>query len=71
MDRQFKDLFVAPLQSMVLVGPILIVIQGLDLCRDHASFVDALAQHIDQIPPNVRILLTAEAGSQIPGRFVA
>ncbi|TFK58283.1 hypothetical protein BDN72DRAFT_740325, partial [Pluteus cervinus] len=66
-DRQFEDLLVHPLQSLTMVGPVLIVIDGLDRCSDPLRFEEALgASHIlGKIPRNVRFLMTYNSESQL------
>ncbi|TFK70033.1 hypothetical protein BDN72DRAFT_573364 [Pluteus cervinus] len=65
-DRQFEELLIHPLQSLTVVGPVLIVINGLERCSDHSKFVETLsAPHIlGKIPRNVRFLLAFGPQSQ-------
>ncbi|TFK60292.1 hypothetical protein BDN72DRAFT_535583 [Pluteus cervinus] len=66
LGRQFEDLVIQPLQSLPVIGPVLIVIDGLDRCSDHLKFVETLtAPHIlGIIPRNVRFLLAVSPQSQ-------
>ncbi|TFK70825.1 hypothetical protein BDN72DRAFT_896158 [Pluteus cervinus] len=60
LDRQFEDLLIHPLQSLTLVGPVLIVIDGLDWCTDQLRFVETLGarQILGHIPRNIKFLIT-------------
>ncbi|TFK60929.1 hypothetical protein BDN72DRAFT_490934 [Pluteus cervinus] len=66
-DRQFEDLLVHPLQSLAVVGPVLIVIDCLDRCSDHLKFVEALgsSQVLKNIPRNIRFLLIVGPQSEL------
>ncbi|TFK70836.1 hypothetical protein BDN72DRAFT_505463 [Pluteus cervinus] len=66
LGRQFEDLLIHPLQSLTVIGPVLIVVDGLDRCPDHLKFVETLsAPHIiGKIPRNVRFLLAVGPESQ-------
>ncbi|TFK70025.1 hypothetical protein BDN72DRAFT_878093, partial [Pluteus cervinus] len=66
LGRQFQELLINPLQSLTIVGPILIVIDGLDRCSDQLEFVETLsAPHIlGRIPRNIRFLLAVGPQSQ-------
>ncbi|TFK70030.1 hypothetical protein BDN72DRAFT_839665 [Pluteus cervinus] len=67
LDRQFEELLIHPLQSLTVVGPVLIVIDGLDRCSDQLKFVETLgASHIlGNIPWNIRFLLATSPRSQL------
>ncbi|TFK70027.1 hypothetical protein BDN72DRAFT_573196 [Pluteus cervinus] len=66
LSGQFEELLIHPLQSLTVTGPLLIVINGLDRCTDHLTFVETLsAPHIlGKIPRNVRFLLAFGPQSQ-------
>ncbi|TFK70829.1 hypothetical protein BDN72DRAFT_838508 [Pluteus cervinus] len=59
LNRQFEDLLIHPLQSLTMIGPALIVLDGLDRCSDQLTFMETLtAPHIlGRIPHNIRFLL--------------
>ncbi|TFK59914.1 hypothetical protein BDN72DRAFT_905422 [Pluteus cervinus] len=59
LNRQFEDLLIHPLQSLTMIGPVLIVLDGLDRCSDQLTFMETLsAPHIlGRIPHNIRFLL--------------
>ncbi len=59
LGRQFEDLLIHPLQSLTVIGPILIVIDGLDRCSDQRKFVETLSAPyiLGKIPRNVKFLL--------------
>ncbi|TFK61220.1 hypothetical protein BDN72DRAFT_473210 [Pluteus cervinus] len=68
LSGQFKNLLVHPLQSLTMVGPVLIVIDGLDRCSDHSKFVESLSssQVLKNIPRNIRFLLIVGPQSELP-----
>ncbi|TFK60933.1 hypothetical protein BDN72DRAFT_747725, partial [Pluteus cervinus] len=67
LSGQFENLLVHPLQSLTVVGPVLIVIDGLDRCSDYLKFVEALGsnQVLKNIPRNIRFLLTVGPQSEL------
>ncbi|TFK61217.1 hypothetical protein BDN72DRAFT_965298 [Pluteus cervinus] len=67
LGRQLEDLLIHPLQSLTMVGPVLIVIDGLDRCSDHSKFVESLSssQLLKNIPRNIRFLLIVGPQSEL------
>lgn len=57
LARQFESLFLQPLLSVQLVGPVVIIIDALDTCDDRQLFLRALIEFHALIPRNVRILV--------------
>ncbi|TFK59916.1 hypothetical protein BDN72DRAFT_567921 [Pluteus cervinus] len=73
LDRQFEELLINPLQSLTMVGPVLIVIDGLDRCSDQLRFVQTLgaSQKVPgKIPRNVRFLMTYNSEPQLLNPFI-
>jgi len=57
---QITELLIDPLQSLSLVGPLVIVIDALDECKTARDvIVDVLARNMHKIPPNIRFIVTS------------
>ncbi|TFK70794.1 hypothetical protein BDN72DRAFT_896133 [Pluteus cervinus] len=71
-DRQFEDLLLQPLQSLTVVGPVLIVIDGLDRCSDLWNFLEILghSQTLESLPRNVKFLLTTGPSPEFVNPFI-
>ncbi|KIL65064.1 hypothetical protein M378DRAFT_77489, partial [Amanita muscaria Koide BX008] len=57
-EQQLQKLIIEPLSNLTIIGPILIVIDGLDMQPDFAAVFTAL-QNARNVPRNLRILITA------------
>jgi hypothetical protein len=72
LDRQFRELIVGPTQDLTIIGPILIVIDGLDECeniKDRGRLLHVLTRQSERLPANFRILVTARPESDIEMAF--
>jgi hypothetical protein len=70
--EQFKNFILEPAKALTTVGPILIVIDGLDESAEGQSrkaLLDTLAKGISNLPSNFRILMTARPESDIVSAF--
>jgi hypothetical protein len=73
IERQFQDLIIGPTQNLTIVGPIMIIIDGLDECKDikdRARLLRVLTQESACLPTNFRILLTARPEADIEAAFL-
>ena len=65
VERQFRDLIVSATRGLALIGPICIVIDGLQKVVNPAEqlqLLTAIADHFPNLPSNFRILLTSQHG---------
>ena len=65
VERQFRDLIVSATKELTLIGPICIIIDGLQKIVNPAEklrFLTAIADHFTNLPSNFRLLLTSEHG---------
>jgi NACHT domain len=65
VERQFRDLIVSATKGLALIGPICIIIDGLQKIvnsADQFRLLTAIADHFKKLPPNFRLLLTSEHG---------
>ncbi|PFH49179.1 hypothetical protein AMATHDRAFT_48941 [Amanita thiersii Skay4041] len=69
IGRQYPELIVGPLSRLTWIGPLLIVIDGVDKCDDRGRFLLLLSKFSSQLPSNVRFLLTSRPESDIEGVF--
>ncbi|TFK66074.1 hypothetical protein BDN72DRAFT_900140 [Pluteus cervinus] len=67
LTRQLQDLVIKPLRDLTLVGPILVVIDGLDRCDDRATFLGVLALHLRELPSNIRLFITSRPSPDVLG----
>src|SRR4051812_4686256 len=68
----FDYMLVQPLKDLHIVGPVLIVIDGLDESGDvkgRRGLHTFLAEHLASLPPNFRILVTSRLESDIALAF--
>jgi AAA ATPase domain len=66
--EQFEQFILKPALELTFVGPIVIVIDGLDESADPASRSDllsVLADKVPKLPPNFRVLVTTRAEQDI------
>lgn len=70
IGRQLPDLIVEATRNLIMIGPVLIVIDGLhdslSLSEQH-RLMTALSLHSAKLPPNFRILLTTRPHDSIMG----
>ena len=65
IGRQFPDLIVSATEGLALIGPICIIIDGLENSLDPTEqlrFLTAISDHLKKLPSNFRLLLTARNG---------
>ena len=65
VERQFRDLIVSATKGLALIGPICIIIDGLEKIVDPAEqlrLLTAIADYFPTLPSNFRLLLTARHG---------
>ena len=65
VERQFRDLIVSATKGLALIGPICIVIDGLEKIGNSAEqlrLLTAIADYFPKLPSNFRLLLTSEHG---------
>lgn len=70
---QFNHFILAPFAGLVLAGPIVFVIDGVENCSDLGSlgqFLAVLADRVHELPSNVRLLLTTTPNSKVSEQFV-
>ena len=63
--RQFPDLIVSATEGLALVGPICIIVDGLENIvnsTERLQFLTAIADHFYKLPSNFRLVLTARHG---------
>lgn len=69
---QFSTFILQPAKALAMVGPIVIVIDGLDESAKgdrRALLLDTLAKGVSDLPSNFRILITARPDSDIVNAF--
>ena len=62
IERQFRELIVEPIRNLTVIGPVLILIDGVDELRDmndRLRFLRVLFEQSVHLPPNFRILITS------------
>ncbi|RDB19739.1 hypothetical protein Hypma_013220 [Hypsizygus marmoreus] len=72
IGRQFKNFLLKPSESLIMVGPILLVIDALDECGDpntRDKLLLILSQETLQLPENFRILITSRPEKDIVDAF--
>ena len=65
VERQFRDLIVSATKGLDLIGPICIVVDGLEKVVDPAEqlrLLTAIADYFPTLPSNFRFLLTSQHG---------
>ncbi|KDQ54630.1 hypothetical protein JAAARDRAFT_696886, partial [Jaapia argillacea MUCL 33604] len=67
--RQFRSFILEPTKDLRMVGPVVIVIDALDECKDYKGILDILATQLDTLPQNLRIVVTARAEYAICSKF--
>ncbi|KAM6495058.1 hypothetical protein JOM56_009681 [Amanita muscaria] len=67
-EQQLQKLIIEPLSNLTIIGPILIVIDGLDMQPDFAAVFAAL-QNARNVPRNLRILITARPGESVAANY--
>ena len=62
VERQFRDLIVSAIQGLALIGPICIIIDGLQKGNPVEQFrlLRAIAKYFTDLPSNFRLLLTSD-----------
>ena len=63
--RQFPDLIVSATEGLALIGPICIIVDGLENMVDpieRVQFLTAIGDHFNKLPSNFRLVLTARHG---------
>ncbi|THG93580.1 hypothetical protein EW026_g7692 [Hermanssonia centrifuga] len=68
LSLQFENLIAKPLKSIVLSGPVLVVIDALDECGDAGTreqLLSILKTCADNFPPNLRLLITTRPEDDI------
>jgi hypothetical protein len=63
-ERQLQGLIIEPLSDLTIIGPILVVIDGLDVWQDRGCVLSAL-RNASNLPPNLRILITSRPEADI------
>jgi hypothetical protein len=69
IERQFRDLILGPTKGLTMVGPILVIIDGLDECNDRSTLLHILARETVHLPTNFRVLITARPEPDILTAF--
>ena len=64
LERQLQGLIIEPLNGLTIIGPILIIIDGLDVWQDRSRVLSAL-RNASNLPPNLRILITSRPEDDI------
>ena len=62
--RQFPDLIISATEGLALIGPICIIIDGLENINptEQLRLLTTIADHIKKLPSNFRLVLTAQHG---------
>jgi NACHT domain len=72
LERQFQGLIVGPTRELTIIGPVLLIIDGLDECQDikeRRRLLRILIRESDNLPTNFRILITARPEPDIEDAF--
>jgi hypothetical protein len=72
LGRQFQGLIVGPTRNLTIIGPVLLIIDGLDACQDvqeRRRLLQILVEETDNLPTNLRILITARPELDIEDAF--
>jgi NACHT domain len=72
LERQFQGLIVGPTRELTIIGPVLLIIDGLDECQDiqeRRRLLRILVRELDNLPTNFRILITARPEPDIEDAF--
>ncbi|KAH9477948.1 hypothetical protein JR316_0010181 [Psilocybe cubensis] len=70
IGRQFPDLIVKATRNLLLIGPVLIVLDGLYeglVPSEQHRLITALSLHCASLPPNFRILMTTRPHDSVMG----
>lgn len=71
LETQFDEFLVKPMEKCVFVGPILIIVDGLEDCDKPDELVRVLTNEKYELPTSLRILITSRAEKQIMAHFDA
>ncbi|KAF8347610.1 hypothetical protein F5887DRAFT_956637 [Amanita rubescens] len=63
-ERQFQGLIIEPLSDLTIIGPILVIIDGLDVWQDRNRVLSALI-NASNLHPNLRFLITSRPEADI------
>lgn len=63
-ERQLQGLIIEPLRDLTIIGPILVIIDGLDVWQDRNRVLSAL-KNASNLPPNLRILITSRPEADV------
>jgi hypothetical protein len=72
LERQFQGLIVGPTRNLTIIGPVLLILDGLDACQDvpeRRRLLRILVEETDNLPMNFRILITARPELDIEDAF--
>jgi NACHT domain len=72
LERQFQGLIVGPTRNLTIIGPVLLILDGLDECQDvqeRRRLLQILVEETDNLPTNFRILITARPELDIEDAF--
>jgi hypothetical protein len=72
LERQFQGLIVGPTRNLTIIGPVLLILDGLDECQDikeQRRLLHILVRESVNLPMNFRILITARPEPHIDDAF--
>jgi hypothetical protein len=72
LERQFQGLIVGPTRNLTVIGPVLLILDGLDECQDvqeRRRLLQILVRDTHNLPMNFRILITARPELDIEDAF--
>jgi len=71
VDEQSRPLLAAHLTKAVARGDVMLLLDGLDECRDEAAVVaDQLQRLIDEIHPDVGVVVATRASAEVPAERI-
>jgi hypothetical protein len=72
LERQFQGLIVGPTHNLTIIGPVLLILDGLDECQnvqERHRLLQILVRETSNLPANFRILITARPEPDIEDAF--
>ncbi|KDR66522.1 hypothetical protein GALMADRAFT_216918 [Galerina marginata CBS 339.88] len=65
-ERQFPELIISAIEDLAMVGPTVIIIDGLPDLVEQRRLLTTIIKSTARLPPNIRIVLTSRPDSIIP-----
>jgi hypothetical protein len=72
LERQFQGLIIEPTRNLTVIGPVLLILDGLDECEnvpERRRLLQILVRESDHLPTNFRLLITSRPEPDIEDVF--